>query len=226
MQFLNEQDKSLVLEHLAPLGRVPSWRDDKLQFAETSARRFINDQSKAEQRPRNARLSESDAYDPAYLGLGIYESLACALIQRDYHLYERLFYLLKELDAEASGTFKTCEQAAVLLSHRSFGEQLFTHIHAGSRRNLPTLSVFVNLTGTESSVLTVYPQLSEDSKAYRVGYTNHKILLATTRSQQTSEIEITDRTNIVFNASTVPHRYSYGNDLWLTLVYDQIDQGE
>jgi hypothetical protein len=222
MLSLNHEEKLLLIEQLAPLGQVPRW-DGKLTISETPARRFINDQTAVRQQPRSAALTEPQAYDPAYLGIGVFEALSTALIQRNYKLYVRLFNLVHDLDEHAAETIHTCEQAAVLLSHRSFGDELFPHIHARSAANRPTLSIFCNLTGTGTSTLTLYEPLKEGERAYRTGYTNHLVLAAASRKMKSTELVITGGQCVMFDAQHTPHRYSYGDDLWLTLVYDQAD---
>ena len=222
MPFLSDIEKQLVLEHLAPLGCVPAWRDGQLTMSKTSARRFINDQTSVLQRPRNSRLNIPAAYDPGYLGIGIYEALAASLIQVSYGLYVKFFQFLKSKDFDAAEQISSCEQAAIILSHRSFGEELFTHIHAGAEPNRPTISQFYNLTGTGTSELILYPELDESSKAYRTGYTNHRVLAAVTRSQPTHSIPIFNGATVTFSAATTPHRFPYTDDVWLTLVYDQV----
>lgn len=223
MPFLNETQTELVLRKLAPLGRVPKYDGKSLTLSETPARRFILDQTIARQRPRSRALIEKSAYDPSYIGIGFTEAIA-TLIQDDYSAYKSLFELILTIDRAACKNGMSCEQAAVLLSHESFGPELFPHIHARSTFNGPTVSCFINLTGDEPSVISLYKRLDESSRAFQRGYTDHRLMAIEARHEPEVIVQLFSNTKIVFDAAHTPHKYSYGKDLWLTVVYDQTDE--
>lgn len=223
MLSLNEIEKQQLIEFIAPLGCVPRYDAamNSLLFSCTPARRFILDGTRVLQRARTSALVNAQAYNPKYIGIGIREALG-TIIQTNYDLYLKLYQYIAALDAQVAQDLQSCEQAALILSHSSFGKELFTHIHARSEPSRPTLSVFINLSGADTSTLTLYTPVHESSRGYQEGYTDQRVLAIHARNVQHEEITIHSGDCILFNASRVPHKYKYSNDLWLTLVYDHV----
>jgi hypothetical protein len=224
MLSLDEAQRALILKKLAPLGRVPRYDAEAqtVTLSETSARRFIIDGTACTQRPRSIALQDPKAYDPSYLGFGIHEALS-VLIQDDYALYATLFDTVRQIDSTASTMFGSCEQAALILSHNSFGEELFPHVHARSMMDTQTLSLFVNLTGTDSATLTLFDPVTEDSRVFKNGYTDHRVVAVHARKADQREIKIEHGSFILFDAAKTPHKFSYSDDIWLTFVYDHVN---
>lgn len=210
----------MVLQAVAPLGRVPRFDGTELHLSDTTARRFILDISRIAKRPKTELLANSRAFDDSYVGIAFSNALN-RLIQRDFQVYTKLFGLVEELDALASCWVSSCEQAAVILSHRSFGDRLFPHIHFRSEADLPTLSVFYNLTSAQPSTLRLLDPVFQGDRAFESGYTDHRALLVHERRSTPVEVTVQHDSALLFDASHQPHSYSYSDDLWLTLVYDQ-----
>lgn len=222
MPFLSNHEAELVLQKIAPLGRVPryDYTGASISLSETTARRFILDASVV-LRPRSNALTNPKAYDTSYLGFGFREA-ASTIIQDDYKLYERLFRFVGDTAKAASARFKNCEQAALLLGHSSFGQELFPHIHSRSSLNLPTLSVFFNLTSEAESILTLYSAVQESSRAFERGYIDQRVVAIAAKNSTPTKIPIKSGTCVLFDASHTPHRYTYTDDLWLVFVFDHV----
>lgn len=217
---LTSANIQLLLDKFAPLGRVPNVVDGVLSFSETTARKFILDSSFVKRLPRNSSLVQRRLYDTKFICFGAKEALS-AIIQDDWELYSDLFKWIDEVDELASAYIESCEQAAIVISHSSFGDQLFPHIHQNGP--LPTVSVFFNLTSSASSTLNLYPALQPTDKAAGRGYTDHRVLALALRDKSPTALNIPgDKPHmLVFDAPRTPHSYSYTDDLWFTFVYDQ-----
>lgn len=225
--LLNETEKSLLFSKLLPLGKVPQYdfTNQTITLTETSTRRFIFESQYVKRLARPKVLSNPDKYNDTYLGFGLFESLS-VLIQDDYSLYIKLYDLFNSVDQAVSKIIPNCRQAAVLFSHNSIAEKLITHIHQDDENALPTLSVFFKLTDTDKElpVLTLFDNLDQDSKILQRGYTDHRLMLIHERKSKSQEnITIQGTQGVFFNASKIPHCFSYTNDVWVTVVYDHVE---
>jgi hypothetical protein len=114
----------------------------------------------------------------------------------------------------------------VIFSHQSFGDRLFPHIHQDSGNDLKTLSLFFNLTDSDpvAPVLTLFDTLEVESKFFKKGYTDHKLLLLHERKSKNPDIvNISNNMCILFDADKIPHSLSYTDDIWVTIVYDHVE---
>ena len=224
MLKISDKQKELLLRKLCPLGRVPKYdgANGTLEFVETTTRRFIHDGCSVYRMSRSEALANKNAYDPSYLGFGINEALS-VLIQDDLDLYRAMFDLCAKIDDIVRVMVMSCEQAAVLFNHNSFGDRLFPHIHARSSvRNGHTLSIFYNLTQTSevAPVLTFSEPVFPGHRCYESGYTKHQLLAVHERRSEKSEIHIRHGDAVIFDAANVPHSFTFTDDIWLTFVYD------
>jgi hypothetical protein len=224
--MLSNAEAKLLLEKVCPLGQVPKYdpNTETIKLVETSTRRFINDGWHVHRAPKSIVLSAPDKLDVNNLGFGMTEALAL-LMQDDYQLYVKLFNFFETVDRYASTVISETSNSVVVISHKSFGERLFPHIHQDSGQNLPTLSLFFNLTNSsnESPVLELYDEVEHNSKFFKKGYTDHKLLLLHERkNQQVDKINISNNVGVLFNAYNTPHTFSYTDDIWVTVLYDNV----
>ena len=223
--ILNQKETNIIFNKFLPLGKIPLLSSDttNLSFTQTSTRRFIFDGWFVKKRGKSIKLSDPKKFNDRYLSFSFFESLS-VLVQEDYNLYKNLFKFFETVDYYGSNIISSCSQTVIIFSHNSFGERLFPHIHQDDEQG-PTLSLFFNLTNTdtEKPKLVLLDILDKDSKIYNSGYTDHKVLLVHERkSKSTKEVEITNNTGVLFDASAIPHWFSYTNDLWVTVVYDNV----
>jgi len=224
--MLSAAESKLLLEKVCPLGQVPKYDPNTktISLVETSTRRFINDMWNVRKVPKPFVLTDPDKLDVNNLGFGITEALAL-LMQDDYQLYVKLFKFFETVDKYASTLISETSNSVIVISHRSLGDRLFPHIHQDSGQNLPTLSLFFNLTNTsnENPSLNLYEELEPNSKFFKKGYTDHKLLLLHERkNQQVNEINISNNVGVLFNAYKTPHTFSYTDDIWVTVLYDNV----
>jgi len=224
--ILTEEEKQTFLDIVCPLGQVPYYDEvlKEVTFSKTDIRRFILDSTYVNRTVRPNTLIEKDKIDLGYIGFGIFESIA-VLLQKDYSLYKKLFEFFDRADKLTSEMISSCSHAIVLLSHKSFGDRVFPHIHQDSGENLKTLSVFFKLTNTtnDAPVLTLLDNVEKDSKFFKKGYTDHKVLLVHERkSTVRDEVNISNNMCILFDADKIPHTLTYTDDIWLTIVYDHV----
>jgi hypothetical protein len=223
---LTKQEQHILLEKFFPLGRVPRYDFSKqsIQLSDTSARRFILEAGEVKRSSRAEVLTNPDKYNPEYIGFGFFESLA-VIIQDDYQLYKKLFDFFTKIETVANSLISECSQAAVVCSHTSFGDRLFPHIHQDSGMGYKTLSIFVKLTDitNESPVLKFFDTLDVESKCFKKGYTDHKLLLVHERkSTDIDNIVISNNMCVLFDAYKIPHSLAYADDIWATVVYDNV----
>jgi len=224
--ILTEAEADIILNKVCPLGQIPFYNEctKEVSFSDTEARRFILDSTYVKRTLRPEVLTGRGKIEPNYLSFGILESIA-VLLQTDYNLYKRLFNFIDQIDNFASTLISSCSHAVVIISHKSFGNRLFPHIHQDSGNNLKTLSLFFKLTdfSNEAPVLTLLDNLEKDSKFFKNGYTNHKLLLLhEKKSKLRDEIQISNDMCILFDAEKIPHTLSYTDDIWITVVYDHV----
>ena len=222
MQISREHEK-LLMDHVMPWGRILEVGADNINAVWSPTRRFLFDSSQARRSLKSRKLVDPRRFDPRYTGLGINEALG-NLIQVNYGLYALMFEKLRELDDSVRPYFAECSQAAVLFCHTAFGERLFPHVHAAADTPLPSLSVFTNLTRRDSKnpILRVQKELPDDSTLLASGYTDHRRLLANERRVPQEAVEVKDGDRLLFNASHIPHSFTYTDDLWMVIVYDNV----
>lgn len=223
---LSIDEQKILFEDFFCLGQVPYY-DEKLKtisFSETSGRRFLLDFSAIKKRGKDKTLIARNKFNPNYLAFGLLDSLSI-IIQKDYNLYKKLYDFFIEADLIASSYIKSCSQSMAIISHNSFGERLFPHIHQDDSRQLPTVSFFLKLTNNTEELpsLILYEKLKKDSKFLNYGYTDHKLLLLHERNSSQENVIINNNDMIVFYAHEIPHSFTYTDDIWITLVYDQAE---
>lgn len=225
---LNNSEQKILFDTLFPIGQVPYYDRNlgTIKFSETSFRRFIFDSTHVSRTVRPTTLTNPNKFNAGYLGFGFFESLSTVL-QQDYQLYQKLFNFFNDADKIASNMISSCSHAAMVFSHKSFGERLLPHIHQDSGTDKKTLSIFFNLTAehNEAPVLSLFDSIDTDSKSFKQGYVNHKLLLIHERNSTNAEhIPIENGMCILFNADTIPHALSYTNDIWVTIIYDHVEE--
>jgi hypothetical protein len=223
--ILTSDETKILFDNLLPLGKIPvlSNNNTSLSFTETTTRRFIFDGWSVKKNGKSIKLIDSKKYDDRYLSFGLFESLSI-LVQKDYNLYKKLFNFFESVENYSSGIISSCSQAVVIFSHNSFGERLFPHIHQDNE-NPQTLSLFFNMTNVSDNnpKLVLLDTVESSSRQHTAGYTDHKILLVHERKSTNAEsIEITNSSGVLFNATQIPHWFSYTDDLWVTVIYDNV----
>jgi hypothetical protein len=223
--ILTEHETNTLFDKFLPLGKIPLLNKDTtdLSFASTTTRRFIFDGWAVKRTGKSIKLADETKFNDRYLSFGFFESLS-VLVQKDYNLYKNLFNFFNQAEHYASEIISSCSQSVIIFSHDSFGDRLFPHIHQDDS-NKKTLSLFFKLTDVakENPQLVLLDTVDEESRAYKSGYTDHKVLLVHERkSQNVESIEITNNTAILFDAAKVPHWLSYTKDIWATIIYDNV----
>ena len=209
---------------IMPLGKVPRYNQEleTIGLTDTTARRFVNDRSILAGVARTELSAQG--LDPLYLSFGISEALQ-VLVNKNYPVYLKMMQIILDADYSICKNFgNSYEQAMILFCHSSFGERLFPHIHQRRSKN-PTLSLFLNLSNLNTTDLILLPEVDKSSKLYDKGYTDHRVILRYEKQNKdnSTRIKINNKTAIIFNADTIPHSMDYTNDLWMVMVYDNIN---
>jgi len=224
--LLSNTEAKLLHDKVFPLGRVPKYNvvNGSIDLVETTTRRFIHDGWHVKRTPKSKVLIDANKLDVNYLGFGITEAIT-VILQDDYDLYLKLFNFFEKIEKYVSTIISECSQSIIVISHNSFGERLFPHIHQDSGLNLPSLSLFFKLTNNtnNSPTLCLYDEVGPDTKFFKKGYTDHKLLLLYEHKNQYPEkISISNNVAVLFNAYNTPHTFSYTDDIWLTVIYDHV----
>lgn len=207
-----------------PTGNVLKYNQEEkvVNVLPSPMRRYILDSNYTKKLPKSRILSSPGKFDCNFLSYGFFETLNI-LLEKNYDLYEKLFLYFDYIDQTVSSFIKSTINKTVLFSNNRFGEKLFTHIHLDNDKRSDTISVFFKLTDETSQCpkLILYDPLTPDSRILNKGYMDFKKLTHhEKRSNNVQYITIEDFSVIKFNASIIPHSFTYNEDLWVTLVYD------
>lgn len=228
--ILNDKEVNILHEIFFPTGNVLKYDpNSKIVNVLTSPmRRYILDSNHTKKLPKSKLLSSPGKFDCNFLSYGFFETLN-VILERDFELYFKIFTFFDYLDQVMSNYIVSTVNKTVLFSNNKFGEKLFTHIHLDNEERLETLSLFFRLTRKTQDLpkLILYDNLSEHSRILTKGYMDFKKLTHHEKtSLSTQEIEIKDFIIIKFNASIIPHSFTYNEDLWVTMVYDHAELTE
>ena len=222
--ILTPEEEDTLFDLFFPLGNVLKY-DPILRVVntlESPMRRYILDSNNTKKIFKSDILSMKGKFDCNFLSYGFFETLN-VVMQKDYKLYSKLYTYFDNLDLLMSKFVKSTVNKTVLFSNNKFGEKLFTHIHLDNDIRHDTISLFFRLTNkTEKRpCLMLYDNLNEDSKILTKGYMDFKRLTYHEKTSKSTEaVSINDLDVIKFDASTIPHSFTYNEDLWVTLVYD------
>jgi hypothetical protein len=222
--ILTQEEENILFNLFFPLGNVLKYDPTTklVNTLESPMRRYILDSNNTKKTFKSDILSMKGKFDCNFLSYGFFETLN-VIMQEDYELYIKLYNYFDNLDFLMSKFINSTVNKTVLFSNKKFGEKLFTHIHLDNNVRHDTLSLFFRLTNKteERPRLILYDNLTEDSRILTKGYMDFRKL---THHEKTSksieEVLINDLDVIKFDASTVPHSFTYNDDLWVTMVYD------
>jgi hypothetical protein len=211
--ILTPEEEDTLFDLFFPLGNVLKY-DPILRVVntlESPMRRYILDSNNTKKISKSNILSMKGKFDCNFLSYGFFETLN-VVMQKDYKLYSKLYDYFDNLDCLMSKFIKSTVNKTVLFSNNKFGEKLFTHIHLDNDTRHDT---------EERPCLMLYDNLNEDSKILTKGYMDFKKLTHHEKTSKSTEaVTINDLDVIKFDASTIPHSFTYNEDLWVTFVYD------
>jgi len=228
--ILNDKEVSILHETFFPTGNVLKYDPNTktVNVLPSPMRRYILDSNHIKKLPKSKLLSSPGKFDCNFLSYGFFETLN-VILEIDFELYLKMFTFFDYLDQVMSNYIASTVNKTVLFSNNKFGEKLFTHIHLDNEQRLETLSLFFRLTRKTKDLpkLILYDNLAEHSRILTKGYMDFKKLSHHEKtSVSTQEIQITDFIVIKFNASIIPHSFTYNEDLWVTMVYDHAELTE
>jgi len=224
-KLLLTDDEVETLQNLFfPIGNVLKFdpKEKVVNVLPSSMRRYILDSNYTKKLPKSQLLSNPNKGDCNYISYGFFETLN-VLLEANYDLYIKLFSYFDYIDYTISKFLKSTNNKTVLFSNHRFGEKLFTHIHLDNDKKADTVSLFFKLTDKSNQYpnLILYDPLTPDSRILAKGYTDFKKLAYHEKTSKTIQnIQIEDFLLIKFNASIIPHSFTYNEDLWVTFVYD------
>jgi len=222
--ILTDDEVEILHNIFFPTGNVLKYdqKEKIVNVIPSPMRRYILDSNYTKKLPKSKILSVPGKFDCNFLSYGFFETLN-VLLETDYDLYLKLFLYFDYIEYTISDFLKSTINKTVLFSNNRFGEKLFTHIHLDNDKRSDTVSLFFKLTDKTNQCpnLVLYDPLTPDSRIFTKGYMDFKKLTHHEKTSKTVQyVEIEDFSLIKFNASVIPHSFTYNQDLWVTFVYD------
>lgn len=224
---LIDYHKNFMIENVIPCGKITEHLGKGVISSPVAVKgegsRFIKERtSDIVRRP----LSISATKDKSFPCLIAYtfEQVLTTIMYSSPWLYKKLNKLTNDAEELASKFIIDCDNAAVLIGHRSLGKELTLHTHRVADTIKYSLTISVRLTfKNKGAKLKFYSPLSKTDPQLSKYYANPGLLYELVNGIAPEEIYIKDRTNIlVFSASLIPHTVEYDDDIYMFYVYDNV----
>lgn len=219
--------KDFMIKNILPLGKILNYDGNgKFSVPETvrgEGSRFIKERTSDIIRRPLSLASTKDKNFPILLAYSFDQSILTIMYSAPW-LYRKLAKLTVDAEKLAEKYIKDCDNGAVLIGHKSLGDELTVHTHRLGDEIRYTFTVVVRLTFNNDGARTKFFQpLSKNDKNLNKYYSNAMSLYDVIYNQTPYEIFLKARTSIlVFSASLVPHTVEYDDDLFLFYVYDNV----
>ncbi len=219
--------KDFAIKNILPLGRILNYDGGGTFSVPDTIRgegsRFIKERTSDIIRRPLSLASTKDKNFPILLAYSFDQSILTVMYSAPW-LYKNLSKLTLDAEKLAEKYIKDCDNGAVLIGHKSLGDELTIHTHRLSDEIKYTFTIAVRLTFNDQGAKTKFFQpLSKRDKNLNKYYSNAMSLYDTIYNQTPYEIALKSRTSIlVFSASLIPHTVEYDDDLFLFYVYDNV----
>lgn len=219
--------KAFMIENILPIGKILEHLGNGELTVPKNVKgegsRFIKERtSDIVRRPLSA-VSTKDKNFPSLLAYSFDQTIITTMYTAPW-LYRKLSKLTSDAEMLASQYITDCDNAAVLIGHKSLGNELTLHTHRISDAIKYTFTICVRLTfNGKGAKLKFYQPLDLNDPNLNKYYYDPRKLYDHINGEIPEEIYIKDRTNIlVFSASLIPHTVEYDDDIFLFYVYDNV----
>lgn len=219
--------KEYMIKNIIPIGKIQDYvGGGKFEDPPTvrgQGSRFIKERTSSIIRRQLSSKSTDDKNFPRLLAYSFDQALLTSMYSAPW-LYRRLTSLNQNAENLASQYITDCDNAAVLIGHKSLGNELTLHTHRLSDETRYSFTITIRLTFSQlGAKLKFYEPLNSDDPNINQYYANPLMLYDHVKDQTPNEVLIESRTSVlVFSASYIPHTVEYDNDLYLFYVYDNV----
>jgi hypothetical protein len=220
--------KDFMVKNILPIGKIQDYIGNGEFVSSPNIKglgsRFIKERtSDIVRRPVSDRATKDGTF-PRVLAYSFDQALLTCMYSAPW-LYRKLQKLTIDAEMLADKYIKDCDNAAVLVGHKSLGDELTLHTHRVTEETKYTFTIAVRLTFNDlGATYKFYEPLSKDDPALSKYYSDPRLLYEKVKDQQANQFRITERTSLlIFSASMIPHNVEYDNDLYLFYVYDNVN---
>ena len=220
--------KDFVINNILCIGKIQDYVGDGELIPSSNIKglgsRFIKERtSDIVRRPISDKATKDGTF-PRLLAYSFEQAILTCMYSAPW-LYRKLQKLTSDAEALADKYIKNCDNAAVLMGHKSLGDELTLHTHRITEETKYTFTIAVRLTFNDQGAnYKFYDPLSKDDTNLSKYYADPRLLYSKVSDQQANQFRITERTSLlVFSASMIPHNVEYDNDLYLFYVYDNVN---
>lgn len=214
--------KKWFIDNIIPLGKVREYLGEgKFLEKDITGSRFLKQRtSKIERLPMSKKAKEGF---PNVLNFDFDHALEYAINKQNF-IYNRLIKLSRTVETQAEEYIENCEHSAVLIGHKSLGDEITVHTHRLSDGKKLTLTFVVRLTCDDLPVTyKFYQPLSDSNSKISYYYSHPKFVERYARNKQAYEITSDARSSVlIFDAGYIPHGVTYSDDIYLYFVYDNV----
>lgn len=214
--------KQWFLDNIVPLGKVKEYTGNGV-FNDTNitGSRFMKDRTNDVVRINPSKKSKENF--PSLIAYSFDHALQYAI---NFHpfIYNRLTKLCSDVEKMAEEYLVDCEHSAVLVGHKSLGNEITLHTHRLGDVKKYSMTFIVRLTFDDTPVeYKFYEPIPDNDPLLGQYYFNPILLKQYVKDKKPNEIVSGARSSIlVFNASHIPHSVSYSDDIYLYFVYDNV----
>ena len=220
--------KDFMVRNILPIGKIQDYVGNGEFVSSPNIKglgsRFIKERtSDIVRRPVSDRATKDGTF-PRVLAYSFDQALLTCMYSAPW-LYRKLQKLTIDAESLANKYIKDCDNAAVLVGHKSLGDELTLHTHRVTEETKYTLTIAVRLTFNDlGATYKFYEPLSKDDPELSKYYSDPRLLYEKVKDQKANQFRITERTSLlIFSASMIPHNVEYDNDLYLFYVYDNVN---
>jgi hypothetical protein len=216
--------KQWVLDNMIVFGKyyadIGHGNIDKIDI---SGSRFIKERTSSIVRRPPDKNSRNTF--PELLSYHFEQVIESTSIKKQPYVYNKFIDLSRNVEAFAEKYISSCDNAVVLVGHRSLGAGINTHTHRITDGKKFTFTIAIQLTFSDEPVTYKFFQpLDDNDKDISLYYADVNLLEDKIRGQVPTTLRSLSRSSVlVFNAAYTPHSVDYSNDLYLFFVYDNVE---
>jgi hypothetical protein len=220
--------KDFLINNIFPIGKLQDYigNGELVPAGNVKGRgaRFIKERtSDIVRRPISDKATKDGTF-PRILGYSFDQAILTCMYTAPW-LYRKLQKINSEAEVLASNYIIDCDNAAVLIGHKSLGDELTLHTHRLTEETKYTFTIAIRLTFSDQGAsCKFYNPLSKDDPALSKYYADPRLLYSKVKEEIPHNVNILERTSLlIFSASMIPHNVEYDDDLYLFYVYDNVN---
>lgn len=160
---------------------------------------------------------------PELLSYHFEQVIESTSIKKQPYVYNKFINLSRNVETFAEKYISSCDNAVVLVGHRSLGSGINTHTHRITDGKKFTFTIAIQLTFSDEPVAYKFFQPLDDNDI-SLYYADVNLLEDKIQGQEPITLRSLSRSSVlVFNAAYTPHSVDYSNDLYLFFVYDNVE---